>query len=93
MPNFKTWPGVKGAASAGTCVLAEVGKANDTKLWWADCEEKNYFVCEVFISQDFINFCACELSELNILKIITDDKPGCEKAVGFFMGSAEEVTK
>jgi len=50
-PDFNAWPGVrvqmKAKGAGGNCVLAEVGKANDTKLWMADCHEKNYFVCEV----------------------------------------------
>jgi hypothetical protein len=51
LPDFDSWPGVKVQLNAkgagGNCILAEVGKANDTKLWMANCHEKNNFVCEV----------------------------------------------
>jgi hypothetical protein len=56
LPDFKSWPGVnlqlneKGAG--GNCVLAELGRANDTQLLMTDCHEKKHFVCEVNIQWD-----------------------------------------
>lgn len=52
LPNFDSWKDVnvqlRDKGAGGKCVLAEVSTENNTKLWMADCQEKNYFVCEVF---------------------------------------------
>jgi hypothetical protein len=52
-PDFNSWPGVKvqlkAKGAGGNCVLAEVGPANSTELWMADCQEKHNYFCEVEI--------------------------------------------